>query len=288
METITLKDALMRDFLPPRPADGNKGTFGRTLLFCGSRTYMGAALLSASAALRCGGGLAVLCAPADVCKAALIRTPELICIPQDALSFGASTAELQRASAVLVGCGSGVSAALHDFVTKLLLSRGAPVVLDADALNALSCDRNSCKQLFANKQRYLILTPHPLEFSRLSGVDVATVQADRENIARTFAQMWGAVIVLKGAQTVIAAPDGTVRVVPISCPALAKGGSGDVLAGAITSFLAQGISPTAAACLGAYLHAKAGESLAREFSAYGVLPSDLPAQIAREINALMK
>ena len=286
MQTKLTKD-ILRAYLPPRPENGHKGTFGSALLFCGSPAYIGAATLACAGALRTGNGLTALCAPKEVCENALRAFPELVCIPKNNYSFSTSAAALAKATAVLVGCGCGVSDALHTFLKQLLLSNGSPVVLDADALNTLSRDRDDCKQLFANKRRNLILTPHPLEFSRLTGVDVATIQESREDVARTFAQFWNAVIVLKGAQTVIASPDGLVQTVPISTSALSKGGSGDVLAGVSTSFVAQGASPVAAACLGAYLHAKAGQTLSKEFSPYGVIPSDLPMQIARELNSLL-
>lgn len=286
MHTVVTED-LVRSYLPPRPEDGHKGTFGTAVLFCGSESYVGAATLASAGALRAGNGLTTLCAPRAVCENALHAFPELVCLPSESRTFSASAAIIAKATAVLVGCGCGVSDELQEFLKELLLSAGAPVVLDADALNTLSLDKKYCKQLFANKARKLILTPHPLEFSRLTGVDVATLQANREDFARSFAKEWGAVIVLKGAQTVVASPDGSVQIIPIATSALSKGGSGDVLAGVITSFLAQGASPTAAACLGAYLHAKAGESLSKTLSPYGVIPSDLPLQIAQELQNLL-
>lgn len=286
MHTVVTEE-LIRSYLPPRPEDGHKGTFGTAVLFCGSESYVGAATLASAGALRTGNGLTTLCAPRTVCENALHAFPELVCLPSESRTFSASAAIIAKATAVLVGCGCGVSDELQEFLKQLLLSYGAPVVLDADALNTLSLDEKYCKQLFANKVRKLILTPHPLEFSRLTGVDVATLQANREDFARSFAKDWGAVVVLKGAQTVVASPDGTVQIIPISTSALSKGGSGDVLAGVITSFLAQGASPVAAACLGAYLHAKAGQTLSKVFSPYGVIPSDLPVQIACELQALL-
>ena len=286
MRTVVTEE-LIRSYLPPRPEDGHKGTFGTAVLFCGSASYVGAAALASAGALRTGNGLTTLCAPRAVCENALHTFPELVCAPIERYSFSRSTSILAKATAVLVGCGCGVSDDLGVFLKQLLLSNGAPVVLDADALNTLSRDRELCKQLFANKGKSIILTPHPLEFSRLSGVDVAEVQANREALARSFAKEWGAVIVLKGAQTVVASPCGDVKIIPISTSALSKGGSGDVLAGVIVSFLAQGASPMAAACLGAYLHAKAGESLSKTLSPYGVIPSDLPLRIAQELQNLL-
>lgn len=286
MHTVVTED-LIRSYLPPRPEDGHKGTFGTAVLFCGSESYVGAATLASAGALRTGNGLTILCAPRAVCENALHAYPELVCAPIERYSFSRSASILAKATAVLVGCGCGVSDDLGVFLKQFLLSNGAPVVLDADALNTLSHNRDICKQLFANKARKLILTPHPLEFSRLTGVDVATLQANREDFARSFAKEWGALIVLKGAQTVVASPCGDVQIIPISTSALSKGGSGDVLAGVIVSFLAQGASPMAAACLGAYLHAKAGQTLSKVLSPYGVIPSDLPIQIARELQALL-
>jgi NAD(P)H-hydrate epimerase len=152
-----------------------------------------------------------------------------------------------------------------------------PLVLDGDALNLLA----EWDEWVSNLPENTILTPHPGEMARLVGSSVEEVQKDRVRAARDAAKEWKAIVVLKGAATVIAEPEGKVRISPFSNPALATAGTGDVLAGAIAGLLAQGIEPLEAACAGVYLHGMAGEMLRHEFGPAGGLAGDLPVLMAR-------
>ena len=274
--------------LPVRPADGNKGTFGRALLFCGSEQYRGAACLAAEAALSGGAGLVELASTEPVVSLVLTRAPSVIGTSYVPSPRGAylPLSLAKKATAILVGCGSGASERLCLSLYELLGTPGCPVVLDADALNSLSLLRDGSLDVLKNAARPVVLTPHPLEFSRLSGLSLEKITADRVGVAAAFAKEYGVTLVLKGAGTVIAAPDGEVAVNTTGGPGLSKGGSGDALAGLLVSILAQGTSLFDAATLAVYLHGAAGDALSEEYSPYGVRPDDLPREIARRIASL--
>ncbi len=274
----TVDDRDVRRMLGHRPQNSHKGSFGTALLYCGSELYRGAAVLAVGGALRMGAGLCAIASETSVAQQVLAAYPEAVCKDQNASSEGAS--------AILCGCGLGVTEKTSALVRDLLTQSGVPLVLDADALNALAAmpDRNA---LLKNATRKVVLTPHPLEFARLTGLSVGQVQADRLSLARKYAEQNGVTLVLKGAGTVVAVGDGRVFINRSGSSALAKGGSGDVLAGAITGLLAQGINAPDAAVIAVYLHGKAGDALAAEHSEYGVLPHELPRQMARELRAIL-
>ena len=276
--------ALAASLLPARKADGNKGTFGRALLFCGSEGYRGAACLAAEGALAGGAGLVELASCEAVVSLVLSRAPSVIGTAYAPSGIGAYLPLhlTKKATAILVGCGSGRSERLALSVFELLKTPGCPVVLDADALNSLALMRGGLLDTLKGAARPVVLTPHPLEFSRLSGLSLDEINADRVGVAQKFAKEYGVTLVLKGAGTVIASPNGEVTVNTTGGSGLAKGGSGDVLAGLITSLIAQGTAPRDAAILAVYLHGAAGDALTKEYSAYGVRPDDLPREIARQ------
>ena len=276
--------------LPARPADGNKGTFGRALLFCGSEQYRGAACLSAEGALSGGAGLVELASCEAVVSLVLSRAPSVIGTAYVPSEIGAFLPlDLTRkATAVLIGCGSGRSERLALSLFELLKTPGCPVVLDADALNSLALKRETALEILKSAARPVVLTPHPLEFSRLSGLPLDTISSDRVGVAADFAKTYGVTLVLKGAGTVIASPDGEVTVNATGGSGLAKGGSGDVLAGLLVSLLAQGMEPYGAAILAVYLHGAAGDALTKEYSEMGVRPDDLPREIARQTARLYR
>lgn len=289
----------IRRVLPARVRDANKGDFGSAVLLCGSRAYPGAALLAAEGALRMGAGLTFLYAPEEVLCAARVRLPELICRPagevaSDPAGVLASVVLPRRGGALLIGCGigqgNGSTAAAAAFGTSLaawLRQEGAPVILDADALNLIARGVGAGRVFGAGMRRAVILTPHPLEFSRLTGESIA-IGGAREAAAARAAAAWGVTVVLKGQGTVVATPDGAVTVNPSGSPALAKGGTGDVLAGMLCGILAQGKDPGDAARAAVYLHGLGGERLAVRDSEYGVLPSALPAAAAAALAEICK
>ncbi len=273
-----------RTHLPKRESNSNKGTFGKLLLITGSERFKGAGRLTLEAALRGGVGLITFLGEGTLIDGFLREFPEVIYKKTSFNSTKAiedASALSSRHSATLVGSGSGNTTELLQLVEGLLMTEGGPLILDADAINALSEGESPLAKI-KSASRPVILTPHPLEFARLSGNDVATVQRHRLGIAIRFAAENKCVLVLKGAGTIVT--DGKeVFINSSGSSALAKAGSGDVLAGFIASLAAQGIDPITAAALGVYYHGAAGDSLAGELSTYGVTPSDLPKEIARMI-----
>jgi NAD(P)H-hydrate epimerase len=306
-----MDDASIRALLPGRPADANKGTFGKVMVVAGSVNYIGAAALATEGAMRTGAGLVTLACGGDllVILAAKLTECTFLPLPSDLGAISARAVDKLREAlagynALLVGCGLGKEQETATFLKGLLSqaeaeeqrrigfasrstaapgAKGAvelglpPLILDGDALNILA----EIEEWHKLVPRGSILTPHPGEMARLMGTSVETVQEDRVNVARKAAQQWTQVVVLKGAATVVAEPGGKVFVSPFANPALATAGTGDVLAGAIAGLLAQGLSPTDAARAGVYLHGLAGEMLREEFGPAGGLAGDLPQLLAR-------
>jgi hydroxyethylthiazole kinase-like uncharacterized protein yjeF len=279
--------------LPPRPADANKGTFGRVLAVAGSRRYVGASVLCAAAAYRAGAGYVTLATPESIYPIVAGRITEATFLPlADAAGSLAPAAadevveSLEERTTLLVGPGLGADA--DTFVRGLLAHARLPalrgVVLDGDALNALA----RWDRWWEHLNLPLVLTPHPGEMARLAATTVAEVQASRMPLAVEKAARWNAVVVLKGAGTVIAAPDGRTWLAPFANPALATAGSGDVLAGVIAGLLAQGVEPATAAACGVYLHGMAGDAARKELGPAGVMAGDLLIEIARAIKSLVE
>lgn len=266
-------DAL-RALLPPRKADGNKGTFGKVLLLAGSGNMRGAAALAALGALRLGAGLVTVASTKEVIDALSSSIYEAVWLDREKEDVFAAAS---LCKAVGVGPGLGQNEATLFAVRTLLAEKtDVPLVIDADGINVLGGHTDLLKR----STRPVLLTPHPLEFARLTGKTVAEIQDDREGNAKAFAKEYGVTLLLKGKNTVIT--DGTRTVINESGnTALAKGGSGDVLTGMLCALLAQGCTPTDAATLAAYLHGLAGERLSEIYSEYGVLASELPAMAAK-------
>ncbi len=289
----TVDGESLSSLLPKRSKNSHKGSFGRVCALVGSDAFVGAALLAAEGALRGGCGLFTLASTDKVLAAAMQRLPEILALPLPAHeAMGEKDREAlfsnaALASALLVGSGCGKSEALYRILLSLLSSEGAPLAIDADGLNAIAAYGADIAALFSTAKRPVVLTPHPLEMARLIGKTVGEVQENRLALAEEYAKKWGVTLVLKGAGTVIADREGSA-VSTVGDSALAKGGSGDVLAGLIASLLAQGASPRAAAEAAVYLHGKAGERLAARLSPYGVLPSDLPLEIAALMAEILK
>ncbi len=277
------KDALIADddyvktIIPKRKANTHKGSYGRLLMYCGSPEMTGAAILAANAALRSGAGLVNIARDRETIK--LLQThltePVFSIISEDAQAQMTELAK--KASAVLIGCGMGTAQSDRNVLYSLIKNAPCNLIIDADGINLL-CEN---KLILREAKKVPILTPHPLEFARLIGKSADEVQNDRINLAREFAKDFGCILVLKGASTVIASPEGTLAINTSGNPGLSKGGSGDVLAGLIASFACQGIDSFDSAVIGAYLHGKAADILKEEISEYGLLPSDLPMAIAK-------
>ena len=264
--------------LPPRPANGHKGTFGSLLMIAGQEGMSGAAYLTASAALRSGCGMVYAATPAEVSHILAINLIEAVKI---ALPGGSGkylthdcwdtlSPHLDKCDAIALGPGIGTRHETSRLVDEIVC-QDIPMVLDADALNCLGA-RATC---LAKRASPVVLTPHPGEMARLIDATVEEVQSDRVGIASKFAVDAGVVLVLKGAHTVIAAPDGRVFINPTGNTGLAKGGSGDLLAGLIGGLLAQGCTGLDAACAGVYLHGFCADLAAHDLSERSMLASDL-------------
>lgn len=277
------KDALIPDdeyvkqVLPKRQKNTHKGDFGRLLMYCGSPTMTGAAVLAAKAALRSGVGLVNIARDAETIKILQTHLVEPIFSPLFESALTEMLTLSEKASAILIGCGMGRAENDKNVLFSLIKNADCNLIIDADGINCL-CEN---KIILREAKKTPILTPHPLEFARLIGKDAKEVQTNRLNLAREFAKEYGCVLVLKGAGTVIASPDASFAINTGGNAGLSKGGSGDVLAGLIASFAAQGISPFDSAVTGAYLHARGADILKEEISEYGLIPSDLPMAIAK-------
>ena len=287
-----MTDGNMRPMLPLRPSDSHKGTFGRTMVVAGSLNYIGAAYLAGSAATRVGSGLVTIALPLSIQMAVAGRATEPTYLPLAESSPGvalpSSAGDVLDAlgdyNSLLIGCGMGQAADMQGFIEGVLLSDGQlPLtVVDADGLNTLARTQNWWERF----TDLAILTPHPGEMARLTGMSTGQVQADRIGVAVESAARWNKIVVLKGAHTVVACPDGRAMVSPFANPGLATAGTGDVLAGSIAGLLSQGVSLEDAAALGVYLHGLAGECVRSRLGDTGMVASDLLLELPLAIKAM--
>ncbi|MEO5339190.1 MAG: NAD(P)H-hydrate dehydratase [Magnetococcus sp. MYC-9] len=279
--------------IPRRPADAHKGTFGHLLLWAGSVGKEGAAALATLGALRTGPGLVTLATPQGARPGVVAKVTEAMTVPLadqgSAEDLLAAVQESGVAPDVLaMGPGLGRAAWLGEGVVALLRAWDVPALLDADALNALAHGGHSLAELSRHRQAPLILTPHPGEFARLlsGAVSAAAVQLDRLHHAREVAQRWQVWLVLKGAGTVIAAPDGRAWINDTGHSGLAAGGSGDVLTGIVAGLLTQGWPVEVAVRAGVWLHGAAADAVAAQEGEAGLLAQDLLPHLRRLRNSL--
>lgn len=292
-EFTYIDGSFARRLMPRRPENSNKGSFGRLLAVIGSAEYRGAAHLALEAALRGGVGYVTLLGESELVASLLPRFPECIYLekPKNELLVKSDIEKIiectEGESAVLVGVGSGKSRALAELCIALLRLRGAPLILDADAINSLALLGEGGRAAIREACREVILTPHPMELSRLVGRTVADIQSSRVETALAVAADLGVTLVLKGSGTVVT--NGREAYVNTSgSSALAKAGSGDTLAGLLSALVAAGMPALSAASLAVYVHGAAADDLAAEYSTLGVTPSDLPKQMARVLATLQK
>ncbi len=280
--TTLLEEMEVGRLLPPRSREAHKGTFGHVLLVAGSRGKLGAALLAAEGALRSGAGLTTLAVPAtlqplcegrvrEVMSAALADTGD----GSAALADGAALVELLRGrAAVVCGPGLGLHAETRTLVAEVVRRCSVPLVLDADGLNAVAAT-----DVLRARPGPTVLTPHPGEMARLLGSSTTDVQRDRPGAAHALAGGQGVIVVLKGARTIVAAPDGRAAISPTGNPGMASGGTGDVLAGVLGGLLAQGLEPFAAATLAVFAHGAAGDAVASRRGETGLVAGDLLGEL---------
>lgn len=288
--------SLAAALLPPRKENSCKSDFGAVLTVAGSPVYRGAAYFSSVAALRSGAGYVTLAGPEPVLPAVVTSGVVTVRLKSrrgtiSSRAWRQVDSLLDRYDVLSFGCGlsriSGIPARLERFFDRILISlqrRSIPVILDADGLQLLS--RACCAVPARELPGKLVLTPHPGEMARLANLSVEEVQKDRVAVAGATALRFGAVVVLKGRETIVT--DGQKTLVNTTgSSALAKAGTGDVLTGIIGGFCAQGLSPFDAATLGVYVHGLAGEQAATKKTDYGVLADDVLGYIPDAIHALL-
>jgi len=288
-DTITreiIEEEWVLSRLPDRPPDAHKGTFGTSLVIAGSEEYPGAAILAGKSAYRIGCGLVTMAVPRGIYQGLIKTLPEAtwIVLPEESGGISEKASGLikeiiPKAMACLIGPGLGTRKDTGRFLEKILDLEGLPsLVIDADGLRLLSAinkwqDKISCG---------CVLTPHPGEMSILTGLSVEKIQENRVEIAEEFSRRWQKIVLLKGAHSVVTAPDGRTKILISANPALARAGSGDVLAGIITGLIAQGLEPFDAASSGCWIHARAGELAAKiNGSPAAVLAGDISASIGQ-------
>lgn len=268
-------EAMVKSLLPLRAGNAHKGDAGKVVVCAGSPGYTGAAALCSYAAVRSGAGLVTLTTPLSSREVLAVKLTEVMVhgllerMP-GVLGGGAVSDVVGRsnkADVLAIGPGLGTSESTMEVVRSMLEQVQVPVVIDADALTALKDHTELLTKMEAPK----VLTPHPGELARLIGLTADEVDKKRVELAAKYAQEWKAVVVLKGAPTVIGCPDGTVYINSSGCSAMATGGSGDVLTGIIAALAGQGISLSEAAVCAVYLHGKAGEAAAEKYPAIGAM-----------------
>lgn len=270
-----IDDEFVRSCLPDRKIVSNKGNFGRTLIFAGSPGMSGAAVMASTAALRVGSGLVNAVVPDSIAQAFGIR-PEIMV---NADSDSDIRSNISKASAVGIGCGSGNDVNIKKKLYEVLMSR-KPCVVDADAINIMD------SELLSLLHENCVLTPHPGEMSRLIHTDIKSVIEHLVETAKSFSEKFGAVLLLKSAASVIAAPDGRIRYNISGNPGLAKGGSGDVLTGIISGLLAQGLTAFDAASCGAYLLGQSADTALSLLKNRALIAGDVLDSIAETMKTL--
>ena len=279
MEITYLNHQSILEALPDRNPWGQKGSFGKVLLLCGSRGYTGAAYLASMGALRTGAGMVFLGVPESIYQIEAIKLNEPVVFPlpdEDGklsqLAITEISNRLPQMDAVLIGCGLGQSEGTRAMVKAVLEQATCPVVLDADGINVL----REHKDILRGRAYPTVMTPHDGEFLRFGG----TIGKDRMSSAAFCSREWNSIVLLKGHRTCIT--DGTIGYInETGNPGMAVGGSGDVLAGMIVSLLGQGLKPLEAAACSAWLHGAAGDLCSEEIGQYGMLPTDMLTRIPR-------
>ncbi len=281
-----------RSLLPIRSQDGHKGTFGHLLIVAGSMGKCGSAVMAAESGLRGGAGLVTLACPQSVQPAIASRLTEVMTVPMNDVNGEIDLQDLDRLltltegkQALAIGPGLGLGEETSGLIRRLVQDSALPMIVDADGLTAL-CGHTHILDQRADRQT--VLTPHPGEMARLTGLSISEIQADRFTVARGFAVQHQVVLVLKGARTLIASPDGQVHFNSTGHAGLASGGMGDVLTGLIGGLLAQGLTALDAATLGVYLHGLAADRLLATFGDAGLLATDVMYEIPAARQALSK
>ncbi|HPN66898.1 MAG TPA: NAD(P)H-hydrate dehydratase [Candidatus Omnitrophota bacterium] len=278
--------------IPKRRKNTNKGDYGHVLVIAGAPGFTGAAALCARATLLCGSGLSTLGIARGLNTILARKLTEVMTKPLPETKSGALSEKAfapimefsKKADCVAIGPGLSRDPSTQRLVRKLIVSLRKPMVLDADGLNAIE----GCAPLLKRARASVVVTPHPGEMARLTGMRVEDISRNKERVAKTFANKYNVVCVLKGHRTVVARPQGKQYVNKTGNPGMAKGGTGDVLTGMIASFIGQGMGPFEAASLSVYLHGLAGDLAAKEKGEASMLASDLLDKIPEAIKRFTK
>lgn len=284
--------ALLSKYIPKRPADGYKTTFGKVLIITGSTGMTGAGALSAKAAFKTGSGMVYLAVPSSLSSIYSITIPEAITIPlndENGLITEANLDTLLKKSesmdSIVIGPGLSADIKVGTWVKSFIAKCNKPMVIDADALNIMSGET----EILGGRQASTVVTPHPGEFARLTGLSADEIRRERIKAALKYSRKWNVTVVLKGAGTVIANPCGKYFINSTGNPVLAVAGSGDVLAGIIGSLMGQGVKHDEAAALGAYIHGRCGDILAdKSYRQAGFIASEICAQIPFAMGEMKK
>lgn len=277
----------------PRASTAHKGTFGHLLVICGSKGMVGAPVLAGSAALRSGAGLVTVAFPESAYIPVSSKLTETLMMPLKENDEGTLSKDcieklipsLDKYSAIVIGCGLGVNEDTAAVLKAVISAAKVPVIIDADGINIISQDIS----ILQNASCDIILTPHPKEMSRLCGTRVELIESDRVSCAREFTQNHGVYLALKGSNTVVTEPySNKVYVNASGNSGLSKGGSGDVLAGLMGGFVAQGLPVTDAVTAAVYIHGYTAEALSEKMSKSGMLPSDLVNELAYSMSVFEK
>jgi hydroxyethylthiazole kinase-like uncharacterized protein yjeF len=279
IKTKVILRSFVSSLIPVRHCESNKGDYGRVLIVTGSAGMTGAGCLSAGAALRTGAGLVYLAVPASLSHIYSTSLKESMTVSLEDQGTGFLNrksikpllANMKRKDVIAIGPGLSVNKNIIEIVDAVIKNSEVPVVMDADALNAVARDTSVLKQ----RKTQIVVTPHPGEMARLTGMSIEDVQSNRLETAKEFAAQYGVITVLKGAKTIIADPDGTVYINPSGNPGMATAGAGDVLTGIISGFIGQGVKPFEAAVAGVYLHGMAGDRAAEQKGQHGLIAGDI-------------
>lgn len=284
IESIKIDPKDVKTWFPARVngRDVNKGTYGHVFIYAGSEGFVGAPILAAEAAARTGAGLVTLVVPREIQQAVMSRVSPVVMTQR---LESTSKVELGNKSCVAaIGPGLGDRDGISSFISKFISRWSAPLLIDADALNALSRKLDRGQSTVKNRTHPTILTPHPGEMGRLLGIDAKEVQSNRLAAVTRAARFYNCIVVLKGSQTLVSDPHGTVYFNTTGNPGMATGGTGDALTGVISALLAQQLSPIHAAVSGVYLHGLAGDIAAkRQNGTTGLIATDLITHLPNAI-----
>ena len=280
---------LVSGIIPKRKTDSHKGNFGRLLCITGSEQMTGASIMACESAVRCGVGLLTVTSSIRTANSILTRVPEAMILSMETdengfyleKNFDKIIEQSNKATAVLIGCGLGVTDETKKLVREVIKNIRCPIILDADGINCMV----DCIDIIKDNKSEVIITPHPAEFARLIGCRTEEVQSDRLASAAGFTRESNATLVLKGAGTIVAVSD-KAYVNINGNPGMSKGGSGDILSGMIASFVAQGIKSEQSAILSVYMHGRAGDLAATKYSQQAMLPTDMVQELPYLFNEL--